>query len=227
MLFFTSVGLCGGFAGKTTSWAGKAAASPACPQCPAIYQLSQLHLPSLPVALCTGSSSRDTPPALGLCRRGVQPPALHGVEQARQRLGEGASLDLQSALGASLTVYANSCCFVLIACPFRTTAKELAFQTSCTILLLAAQPYLQVHTELANAEAVRTHGGILAMHTRPPLPARLTQLLFQVGRFAAGVTGDIPVQPCRAAVSCCLPVDPGCPPASPPVRTYAWRAETD
>ncbi|KAL4424908.1 hypothetical protein ABPG77_009637 [Micractinium sp. CCAP 211/92] len=40
-----------------------------------------------------------------------------------------------------------------------------------------------VHTELANAEAVRTHGGILAMHTRPPLPARLTQLLFQVFLF--------------------------------------------
>lgn len=38
----------------------------------------------------------------------------------------------------------------------------------------------QVHTLLANAEAVRTHTGTWAMLTRPPLPARLVQLLFQV-----------------------------------------------
>ncbi|KAL4434244.1 hypothetical protein ABPG75_000685 [Micractinium tetrahymenae] len=40
-----------------------------------------------------------------------------------------------------------------------------------------------VHTEVANAEAVRTHAGIIALHTRPPLPARLTQLVFQVMLF--------------------------------------------
>ncbi|PSC74291.1 NAD(P)-binding [Micractinium conductrix] len=40
-----------------------------------------------------------------------------------------------------------------------------------------------VHTLLANAECTRTHGAILAAHTRPPLPARLFQLMFQTLLF--------------------------------------------
>jgi hypothetical protein len=50
----------------------------------------------------------------------------------------------------------------------------LRFCCRCRLIrLLLSAVLLQVHTAVANAECVRTHSGIWAVLTRPPLPANL------------------------------------------------------
>lgn len=50
---------------------------------------------------------------------------------------------------------------------------------------------MQVHTAAANAECVRMHGGIVAMLTRPPLPARIFQIFFQASGVGGWVDGGL------------------------------------